>query len=86
MRLIIEFILYFLPIAFSDYRIYNHIGGDNVMFQIDPNKPKKQSINRTVRIPNKTYEKLEELTKTNGISFNRLVVQCVEYALDNMEE
>lgn len=28
--------------------------------------------------------KLEKVAKDNDVSFNKLVVQCCEYALDNM--
>lgn len=36
-------------------------------------------------MPNDLIENLERLAFENDISFNQLVVQCCEYALDNME-
>ena len=41
---------------------------------------------KSVRLPDKIIEKLDELAKQNSLSFNRVVLQCIEYALDNMEE
>ncbi|WP_343249072.1 YlcI/YnfO family protein [Diplocloster hominis] len=51
------------------------------MFEIK----KIKSSNKTIRMPNDLIENLERLAFENDISFNQLVVQCCEYALDNME-
>ena len=51
------------------------------MFQIK----KIQSSNKTVRMPDDLIGKLENIALQNEISFNQLVVQCCEYALDNLE-
>ncbi len=45
---------------------------------------KPQSSNKTIRMPNELIDKLQKLADQNDISFNQLVVQCCEYALDNM--
>ena len=45
---------------------------------------KPQSSNKTIRIPNDLIEQLEKLAGKNDISFNQLVIQCCQYALDNM--
>ena len=47
---------------------------------------KISSINRTIRIKPDCFEKLMELSEKYGISFNKVVNQCLEYALDNLEE
>ena len=47
---------------------------------------KISSINRTIRIKPDCFEKLMELSEKHGISFNKVVNQCLEYALDNLEE
>ena len=47
---------------------------------------KPQSSNKTIRIPDQLINKLQALADKNDISFNQLVVQCCEYALDNMED
>lgn len=44
----------------------------------------QQKSNKTIRIPDELIEKLQTLADKNDISFNQLVVQCCEYALDNM--
>lgn len=45
---------------------------------------KPESSNKTIRMPNLLIQKLEALANDHDISFNQLVVQCCEYALDNI--
>ena len=52
------------------------------MFEIK----KTSSTNRTIRLPDSLSEKLEELTAKNDVSFSELVVQCCEYAIDNLKQ
>ena len=40
--------------------------------------------NKTIRMPDTLIEKLEKLAAQNDISFNQLVIQCCEYALENL--
>ena len=47
---------------------------------------KIQSSNKTIRMPDVLIEKLQTLADSNDISFNQLVVQCCEFALENMDE
>ncbi len=47
---------------------------------------KISSINRTIRIKPDCFEKLMELSEKHGISFNKVVNQCLEYALENLED
>lgn len=47
---------------------------------------KPQSANKTIRMSTKLIEKLEALAACKDISFNQLVVQCCEYALENLKE
>lgn len=51
------------------------------MFEIK----KPSSSNKTIRMPDNLIEKLEKLAAQNDISFNQLVVQCCEYAIDNLK-
>ena len=46
---------------------------------------KQISINKTVRMPDLIH-KLEAIAEKEGVSFNKLVIQCCEYALGQMEE
>ncbi len=45
---------------------------------------KPTSSNRTVRMPDSLIEKLTQLADQQDISFNQLVVQCCEFALENL--
>lgn len=54
-------------------------------FKIHADTEKISSINRTVRFKPDTFDRLNELSEKYGISFNKLVNQCVEYALENLE-
>ena len=47
---------------------------------------KPESSNKTIRMPNELIDKLEKLATSNDISFNQLVVQCCEYALENLQK
>lgn len=47
---------------------------------------KPQSSNKTIRMPDELIEKLQKLANSNDVSFNQLVVQCCEFALENMTE
>ena len=47
---------------------------------------KISSINRTIRIKPDCFERRMELSEKHGISFNKVVNQCLEYALENLED
>ena len=47
---------------------------------------KNQNSNKTIRMPDDLIDKLQSLADSNDISFNQLVVQCCEFALENMAE
>ncbi len=47
---------------------------------------KNQSSNKTIRMPDELIEKLQAIADNNNISFNQLVVQCCDYALNNMSQ
>ncbi|MCR4814788.1 MAG: hypothetical protein K5879_08170 [Lachnospiraceae bacterium] len=51
------------------------------MFQVK----KKEYVNKTFRIERELLEKLCEVAQQENISVNELVVQCCEYALDDMK-
>lgn len=46
---------------------------------------KEEYINKTFRIPYHLILQLETLAQREKISVNNLVVQCCEYALNNLE-
>lgn len=43
------------------------------------------SESKTFRLPVKLIERLDVLTANNKISLNQLVIQCLVYAMDNLE-
>lgn len=43
-----------------------------------------ESITKTIRLPIPLAEKLEKLASQNYISFNQLINQCINFALENM--
>ena len=53
------------------------------MFKID-NKLKNANVARTVRFTEPLFERLNKVAAQNGVSFNLLVLQCCQYALDDM--
>ena len=44
------------------------------------------SESKTFRLPVNLIEKLDVLATQNKLSLNQLVIQCLEYAVDNLEE
>ena len=47
---------------------------------------KSLSSNKTIRMPDELINDLQKLADLNDISFNQVVVQCCEYALENMAD
>lgn len=46
---------------------------------------KTEHTNKTFRLPTELVEKMEKLAQNKGVSLNNLVIQCCEYALENIE-
>lgn len=42
--------------------------------------------NKCIRMPDELIEKLQNTADENEISFNKLVIQCCEYALEHLNE
>ncbi len=42
--------------------------------------------NKTFRIPTELVKELEVVASANNISVNKLVIQSLQYALDNLDE
>lgn len=55
-------------------------------FRIQPETEKISSINRTIRMKPDTFDRLLALSEKTGVSFNKIVNQCIEYALSHYEE
>ena len=41
--------------------------------------------NKSLRLPKDLIDKVQALANKNNLSFNKVVSQCIECALDNME-
>ncbi len=52
------------------------------MFEIK----KPTASNKTIRMPDTLIDRLEKLAGQYDISFNQLVLQCCEYALENLNK
>ena len=65
---------------------YNLSCGGYVMKERVFTIKKQQNSNKTIRMPDELIAKLQKLADKNDISFNQLVVQCCEFALDNMSD
>ena len=50
-------------------------------FTIDTSEKKMSSISRTIRMREETFDRINEINRRTGVSFNRIVNQCIEYAL-----
>lgn len=49
-------------------------------------KPGSETITKTFRIPVGMSERLEQLAYKNNLSLNAVIIQCLQYALDNLDE
>ena len=57
-------------------------GANYKMFEIK----KPTASNKTIRMPDTLIDRLEKLAGQYDISFNQLVLQCCEYALENLNK
>jgi len=49
-------------------------------------KPKGNTVTKTVRISESIVLELERIARENNVTFTSVVEQCLQYALDSMEE
>ena len=52
-------------------------------------KLKKEYVeyeNKSLRLPKDLIARVQELANKNNMSFNRVIIQCIEYALENADE
>lgn len=54
-------------------------------FKIDTGDEKLSTISRTIRMKSEIFDRINELNLKTGVSFNKIVNQCIEYALENYE-
>lgn len=41
--------------------------------------------NKSLRLPKDLINQVQALANDNNMSFNKVVIQCIEYALDNID-
>ncbi len=51
-----------------------------------PNMDEEKSVLKTIRLKLTTLQKVEELSKETNISVNRLINECIEFALENLNK
>lgn len=47
-------------------------------------KPGYNTVTKTLRLPEQMTLELERIAKENRVSFTSVVMQCLEYALENI--
>ncbi len=52
------------------------------MFELK--KEASEYENKSLRLPKELIDKVQTLANEYNMSFNRVVIQCIEYALNNM--
>lgn len=50
-----------------------------------PNLNNEKSVLKTIRLKYETLQKIEELSKQTNISVNRLINECIEFAINNLD-
>ena len=40
---------------------------------------------KSLRLPQDLIQEVQDLANANNMSFNKVVIQCIEYALQNMD-
>lgn len=53
------------------------------MFKLQKDYPDYEY--KSLRLPTELIKQVQTLADANNLSFNKVVIQCIEYALDNME-
>ena len=56
----------------------------NFMFKVE--KDYNEYQNKTFRIPSEIIKELEVVAARNNISVNKLVIQCLQYSLNNLDD
>lgn len=49
-------------------------------------KKRIESYNKTIRLPENIITKVEQIANENNISFNRVILEMIEFSLDNMKK
>lgn len=55
-------------------------------FKVKIDQVKINSVNRTIRMKPELFDKINQISEKTGVSFNKIINQCIEYALENMQD
>jgi len=55
------------------------------MFKVDK-RYSNATVQKTIRFTDEIYKELEKISQKENISFNALVLQCCNYAINSMEK
>lgn len=50
-----------------------------------PNSEDEQTVLKTIRMKFTTLKKIEEVAKESNLSINRVINECIEFALNNLD-
>ncbi len=50
-----------------------------------PDSNYDSSVLKTIRMKTTTLNRIEELSRSSNLSINRIINECIEYALDNLK-
>lgn len=71
-------------VSFAQKLLHNSIKGECIyMWKIQKGY---DSVSKSFRLPAELVEQLEQLAYKNNLSLNQLVIQCLRFALDNLEK
>ena len=51
-----------------------------------PKVEDEQSVSKTIRIKYSVLKRIEELSKVSNISVNKIINECIDFALENLDE
>lgn len=54
--------------------------------KIEKNQKQNDTITRTIRMSGDVFDKINNLAEKNGISFNSVINQIIEYGLKNLDD
>lgn len=63
-------------------KILHNIIGGNIMWKIQKGY---DSVSKSFRLPVELVDKLDKLAYENNLSLNQLVIQCLNFALENLD-
>lgn len=51
-----------------------------------PKSNDEKSVLKTIRLKSSTLKKIESLSRKSNLSVNRIINECLEYALNNLSD